>query len=35
MNSVIDITDLSVKEIDSLINTAMDMHQNPEKYSSA
>ena len=34
MNSVIDITDLSVKEIDSLINTAMDMHQNPEKYSS-
>ena len=34
MNSVIDITDLSVKEIDNLINTAMDMHQNPEKYSS-
>ena len=35
MNSVIDITDLSLNEIDSLINTAVDIHSHPEKYSSA
>ncbi len=33
MNSVIDITDLTVEEIDTLISTAEDMCANPEKYS--
>ncbi|MBR5139678.1 MAG: aspartate carbamoyltransferase [Clostridia bacterium] len=35
MKHVIDILDLSVEEIDSLINTALDMIENPWKYSSA
>lgn len=34
MNSVIDITDLTVEEIDLLISAAEDMCANPEKYSS-
>lgn len=34
MNSVIDITDLTVEEIDLLISSAEDMCANPEKYSS-
>ena len=34
MRSVIDILDLSVAEIDELINTAMDIIENPDKYSS-
>ena len=33
MKSVIDILDLSVAEIDSLIQTACDMIDNPVKYS--
>ena len=33
MRSLIDILDLSVEEIDSLIATAKDIIQNPEKYS--
>lgn len=33
MNSVIDITDLSLSEIDGLISTAMDIAANPEKYA--
>lgn len=33
MRSVIDILDLSVEEIDSLIATACDMIDNPQKYS--
>jgi len=32
MRSVIDITDLTVAEIDGLISTAADMSVNPEKY---
>ena len=32
MRSVIDIMDLSVAEIDELINTATDIIENPEKY---
>ena len=35
MRSVIDILDLSVEEINGLINTAMDIIENPDKYSSA
>ena len=35
MNSVIDITDLTVEQINSLIDTAEDIAANPEKYSSA
>ncbi len=33
MRSVIDTLDLSVKELDSLIKTAMDIISNPKKYS--
>ena len=33
MKSVIDIVDLSVEEINSLIHTACDMIDNPKKYS--
>ncbi len=33
MRSVIDIADLSVEEIDELIATALDIIDNPEKYS--
>ncbi len=33
MRSVIDIDNLSVEEIDGLINTAKDMMANPDKYS--
>ncbi|MBR6682186.1 MAG: aspartate carbamoyltransferase [Clostridia bacterium] len=33
MRSVIDIMDLSVEEIDSLLNTAEDIIENPKKYS--
>ncbi|MBQ1517523.1 MAG: aspartate carbamoyltransferase [Clostridia bacterium] len=32
MRSIIDILDLSVEEIDSLINTACDIIENPDKY---
>lgn len=35
MRSVIDILDLSVEEIDELIQTATDIIENPDKYSSA
>lgn len=35
MRSVIDISDLSVVEIDELISTALDIIDNPEKYSHA
>lgn len=35
MRSVIDILDLSVAEIDELIQTAMDIIANPDKYSSS
>lgn len=34
MNSVIDITDLTVAETNALIDTAMDIAENPEKYNS-
>ncbi len=33
MRSVIDIVDLTVEEIDSLLKTAMDMIKNPKKYA--
>ena len=33
MRNVIDIVDLSKEEIDSLINTAIDIAENPDKYS--
>ena len=33
MKHLIDITDLNVKEIDELIETAKDIMQNKEKYS--
>ncbi|MBQ9691946.1 MAG: aspartate carbamoyltransferase [Clostridia bacterium] len=33
MRSVIDILDLSLEEIDSLIDTAIDIKKNPSKYS--
>ena len=33
MRSVLDILDLSVEEIDSLIETATDIIANPKKYS--
>ena len=33
MRSVIDILDLSVKEVDELIATAEDIIENPAKYS--
>ena len=32
MRSVNDITDLSVKEVEELINVANDIIKNPEKY---
>ena len=35
MKNLIDILDLSVEEIDNLINTALDIIENPWKYSSA
>lgn len=35
MKNLIDILDLSVEEIDKLINTALDIIENPWKYSSA
>ena len=35
MKNVIDILDLSVKEIDSLMDTAEDMAKHPEKYEDA
>ena len=35
MRSVIDILDLSVEEIDELINTAIDMIENPVKYQES
>ena len=35
MKNLIDILDLSVEEIDSLIDTALDIIENPWKYSSA
>ena len=34
MKNLIDILDLSVEEIDALIDTALDMIKQPEKYSS-
>ena len=34
MRSVIDIVDLSIEEIDGLINTANDIISNPKKYAS-
>lgn len=33
MRSIIDISDLSVEEINSLISTALDIIENPEKYA--
>ena len=33
MRSLIDIRELSVEEIDSLIETALDIIDNPQKYS--
>ena len=33
MRNLIDIKDLSVEEIDELIQVARDIMQNPEKYS--
>lgn len=33
MRSVIDITDLSVEELDSLLKTAVDISEHPEKYA--
>ncbi len=33
MRNLIDITDLSVKEIDQLVKTAVDIGKNPKKYS--
>lgn len=35
MRSVIDISDLSTEEIESLISTALDIIKNPEKYAHA
>ena len=35
MRSLIDIVDFSVEELDSLIQTACDISENPEKYSDA
>lgn len=35
MKSLIDILDLSVEELDNLIDTAMDIIANPDKYSEA
>lgn len=35
MKSVIDILDLSVEELDELINTALDIIENPKKYAHA
>lgn len=35
MRSVIDITDLSVKELDELLKTACDISENPEKYADS
>ena len=34
MRSLIDISDFSVSELDSLIDTAKDIIKDPEKYSS-
>ena len=33
MRSIIDILDLSVEELDELINTALDIIENPDKYA--
>ena len=33
MNSLIDILDFSVEELDELIKVAVDIIDNPEKYS--
>ena len=33
MNNLINILDLSTEEIDSLMATAMDIIENPKKYS--
>ena len=33
MRSVIDVTDLSVEEVDSLIKTACDISEHPQKYA--
>ena len=35
MRSVIDIMDLSLEEIDGLLNTAEDIIANPKKYAEA
>ena len=35
MRSLIDIVDLSVEEIDGLLKTACDIHENPAKYADA
>ena len=35
MRSVIDIVDLSVEEIEALCKKAIDISENPEKYSEA
>ena len=35
MRSIIDITDLSVEEISELMETAMDIIDNPAKYAHA
>ena len=35
MRSLIDILDFSIEELDDLIQTAMDIIENPEKYSEA
>lgn len=35
MRSVIDITDLSVEELDELLKTACDISEHPEKYAEA
>ena len=33
MRSVIDILDLTVTELDELVNTALDIIDNPKKYA--
>lgn len=35
MRSLIDITDFSVEEVDSLLKTACDISENPDKYAQA
>ena len=35
MRSLIDITDFTVEEVDSLLKTACDISENPEKYAQA